>query len=230
MPKIFTHFNQLSGEWWELRRGFPSTSNFEKILTPKTRQMSASADRYIEELIADTIRLDPPVLTERPMSKAMQNGRDCEPESRRWYAMEKDVDVLQVGGIVSSCGRFWCSSDGLVCNDGVLELKNPAPSTHVKYLLKPQALVDDYKCQVHGSLLVSERKWCDLVSYCAGFDTVSGLIIRVEPDDFTDALRLALDEFNARYMEALKKISKFHYEEAIRRRFDVLMQPTDVAE
>lgn len=199
---------QLSPEWWEARRGKPSSSEFNRIMTPAQRKLSEGSEKYINELIADRICQLPNYFTAlgRPVSKAMQDGIDNEPDGRRWYEQEASVDVLQVGGCETDDGRFWCSPDGLVGEDGGLELKCPQLDTHVAYCRNPDLLLDEYKCQVHGALIITGRKWWDLVSYNTGVPPMPGVVIRVVPDDFTRDLHVRLEQFWARYVAAWTKI------------------------
>jgi len=193
---------QTGPEWWMVRRGIPTASNFGKILTPAKMELSKQADDYIAELIADRAQLHAPVSTDHPMSRDMANGVNMEPEARRWYAMEADVDVRQVGFCLTADGRFGCSPDGLIGDDGGLELKCPSLKTQVKYLLDNDALLFDYRAQVHGSLIVTGRDWWELVSYAPGLPPVR---LRITPDAYTAKLRAGLDEFHARYMDLLSR-------------------------
>lgn len=193
---------QTGPEWWLVRRGIPTASNFGRILTPAKGELSKQADDYIAELIADRAALQPPISTDHPMSRDMANGVNMEPEARRWYSMNGDVDVRQVGFCLTGDGRFGCSPDGLVGGDGGLELKCPSLKTQVRYLLDNDALMHDYRCQVHGSLIVTGRDWWDLVSYAPGLPPV---LIRVTPDGFTAKLRAGLDAFHERYMDLLAR-------------------------
>lgn len=197
---------QYSPEWWQARRGVPTASQFDRIITPKTCRPSLQAEGYIHELIADRLRFDPPVMTERPMNAAMRHGVDCEPDARNYYAMEHDRDVRLCGLCLTDDGRFGASPDGLVGDDGIIEIKCPEPKTHVGYLLSGE-LPDAYRAQVHGQLLVTGREWCDFLSYCPGFDP---FLIRVTPDEFTERLAAALEEFWDRYNAAwLEFVARF---------------------
>ena len=192
--------HQYSPEWWAARRGVPTASEFGNILTPKTGKLAAAAESYICRLIGDTLDLEYPRLSEG--NEAMRRGTGAEPESRRWYEMEVGVPVQQVGFCLSDDGRFGCSPDGLVGSDGLLELKNPLPHTHVKYLLDG-GLPDEYRAQVHGQLIVTGRQWCDFVSYAPGLPS---LVLRVTPDEYTEKLAEALEQFYAMLHAAWLKI------------------------
>ncbi len=193
---------QGSPEWWEARRGVPTCSEFGRILTPKTMKVSSSADKYIAELIADRVCLTPNYFTDRPTSRDMEHGTNSEPEARRFYEMERGVDVTQVGFYLDDEGRFGGSPDGLVGEEGGLELKCPKLSTQVEYLLAG-TLPDEYKAQVHGHLIVSKRPWWDFMSYAPGLEP---FIIRVEPDAFTRELKVGLEMFWDKYVATWKRI------------------------
>lgn len=203
--KVYREFKQLSGEWWEARRAKPSASCFHKIMTPKTGKLSASADEYIDDLIAERLCLLPNYFTVlgRPISQDMQRGIDNEPEARRYFEMIAEVNVEQVGGCETDDGRFWCSPDGLVGTEFGVEIKCPRLSTQVKYLRDNDALLDDYRCQVHGSLIVTGLPCWKLLSYSPGAPPV---LLTITPDDFTKQLRIALEVFHEKYAATLKRL------------------------
>jgi hypothetical protein len=194
---------QYSPDWWEARRGVPTCSQFHRIIQPKKGQLSASAMPYIHELIADRIKFDPPLLTEQPATPAMRYGTAQEPEARSHYELVKDVDVRLVGFVKTDDERFGGSPDGLVGDDGGLEIKCPDLKTHVGYLLA-DVLPDDYRAQVHGHLAITGRKWWDFISYHK--DSPRQFITRVCPDDFTEQLKDVLQQFWALYSAAWSRI------------------------
>ena len=186
---------QGTPEWFEARRGIATASGFSNLITPARGEPSKSMVPYIYELLAEKYTGGCPVGIESYTSRAMQDGIDMEPEARACYGFIAGGEVNQVGFCLSDNGRFGCSPDGLVGDDGGLELKCPLPKTHIKYLVENQ-LPDEYKAQVHGSLIVTGRKWWDFMSYAHGLPEFR---IRVEPDDFTDSLRKCMDIFVAKY-------------------------------
>jgi hypothetical protein len=194
-------FDQYSMSWWNIRRGVPTASMFGKIITPAKGELSKQADDYIHQLIAD--RYDPEYgVVEDYVSAAMRNGTVMEPEARRYYEFDRDCAVEQVGFCMDDAGRFGCSPDGLVGDGGGLELKSPLAKTQIAYLIADE-LPAQYAPQVHGSLVVTGRKWWDFMSYVPGFPP---LLIRVEPDEYTDKVRKALDDFWPRYQAALEQV------------------------
>jgi YqaJ-like recombinase protein len=197
--KIFD-CKQLSPEWFELHRGIPTASQADMILTPKTAKMSASSNQLIHELVAQMFGA--PMDPGGYVSREMQEGLDREEEARRWYTMETGRDVVQVGFVTTDDGRWGCSPDGLIGSDGMLEMKNPGHKAQVRYLLDG-GLPPEYIGQCHMSLVVTSLKWLDFLSYCPGLPP---LLVRVEPTDYTEKMRAALDDLWERYQTALAQI------------------------
>lgn len=190
---------QGSEEWYMVRRGKPTASQFGRIITAAKGDYSKSAKTYMYELIGEIAMGGAPVGVESYTSKQMQDGIDCEPEARRWYEFNFDCEVRQVGFVFD--GRFGCSPDGLVGDVGMLELKCPMLKTQAKYLAEG-VLPPEYKQQVHGSLIVTGREWCDFVSYAPGLPEFR---VRVEPDEYTEAMREALNKFWDEWSELIAR-------------------------
>lgn len=167
---------QSSEAWHKLRIGRPTASKFGEIISPKKLQPSTSAEKYMYQLLAEWIIGQACDLVS---NKFMERGRELEPEARKLYELlHHNVD--QIGFCTTDDGRIGCSPDGLIGDDGGLEIKCPMAPTHVKYLLDPVRLYEDYALQVQGSLFVTERAWWDMWSYIPG---MPGVVYRVEPDE-----------------------------------------------
>jgi len=166
---------QRTEAWFDVRRGIPTASNFDRIFTSKGEPSKQRTD-YLYKLAAQRISgVDEDSFT----SAAMLAGTEREELARWVYAMQQEVFVEEVGFCLSDCGRYGASPDGLIGDDGLLELKNPIGSTHVGYLLAG-TLPAKYAQQVYGQLLVTGRDWSDFVSYYPGLPM---LIVRVERDE-----------------------------------------------
>ncbi len=139
----------------------------------------------------------------------MERGIEMEAEARAWYAMAQDQDVEQVGFVwLDDRVQVGCSPDGLVGEHGGLEIKCPAPHTHVGYLLE-QKLPTDYIPQVQGSMWVCDRQWWDFLSYCPGIEP---LVIRVERDEeYIDKLAGLLDKFLAELLAEREELMSRGY-------------------
>lgn len=200
---------QYSPDWYELRRGLPTASAADRIITAVTGKKSGGQRAYMCELAADIACLTPNFFTERqdrPKSYAMENGTNTEPEARRFYEMEREATVQQVGFCLSDCGRFGCSPDGLVGEPdawkGGLELKCPLLKTQAEYLLD-STLPSEYRPQCHFQLIVTGLPWIDFLSYSPGLPP---LLVRVEPDAYTATLRGILADFLGEFETVLKRL------------------------
>lgn len=187
---------QRSEDWFRLRRGIPTASRFDMIMTAVTMKPSSSQAKLIDELLAESLLPMEPVGRK---SADMEYGMILEAEARCAYELEfAPCAVTEVGFILSDCGRFGCSPDGLVGETAGVEIKCPNPSTHISYV-RAGVLPPDYKCQVHGSMIVSGRKLWDFFSYARGLPP---LCITVQWDAFTEQLRGEIERFCEKYDKA----------------------------
>jgi YqaJ-like viral recombinase domain len=191
---------QGSAEWFALRRGVPTASEFHRIITPVQAQLSKSCDSYIFDLIGELA--DPTGVCSMPVFENghMERGRQLEPEARGWLSMTLDMDIEQVGFCLSDCGRWGCSPDGMIGDNCGLEIKVPKPSTHAAWL-HGDGLPESCKCQVHGGMAVTGLSRWSFLSYQPRAVAMPPLLVHVERDDFTDKLAAALEQFWKRYRE-----------------------------
>jgi len=159
MP-IYHDVPQYSVAWDNLRIGIPTSSGFEKIITP-TGKESAQWKKYAHALIAERVlnrRL------ESFMSPWMERGKELEEDAMSQYELMRDIETKEIGFVTTDDGKIGCSPDRLVGEDGLLELKVPAPQTQIDYILGEE-LVKAYYPQLQGQLFVTERKWVDIMAY-----------------------------------------------------------------
>ena len=191
---------QGTPEWFQSRRGIPSASNFDKIVTTKG-EPSKQAQKYMWQLAGEAITES---TEETYQNSAMLRGVELESEARIFYELVKDVQVEQVGFCIHDVG-FGCSPDGIVGDDGIIEIKCPSLAVAVGYLLDG-GLPTDYFQQVQGQLLVTDRKWCDFISYYPGLPP---LIVRVEPDKkFIEKLHNELKLFCKNLNQTITKLKE----------------------
>ena len=147
---IIVDCEQGSPEWFEARFGKPTASNFDKILTPANMQISKQREAYMFDLCEERLEVN----REFYKSRYMERGNELESEARDYYAFMKDCEPKQVGFCLDDSGRYGCSPDSLIGDDGGFEAKCPKLITHRKYRTN-EKLPTIYKLQVLGSLLVT---------------------------------------------------------------------------
>jgi len=192
---------QGSEEWHRARAGIPTASEFSKIHTTQGKP-STSASTYMYKLLAEWW-LEGPI--ETFTSEWMERGQILEDEARLYYVFETGRDVVQVGFCYFDEQRLYgASPDGLVGDDGGLEIKCPSPAVHMKYLLANK-VPTEYVTQVQGNMLVTGRKWWDFLSYSPGLPP---LLYRMNRDDrFCMGLKAALHKFLVQLTEKQMSLS-----------------------
>ena len=176
---------QGSPEWLLARLGVPSASSYAKLITT-TGRASAQADGYINQLVAERLTGEP---TFFQITDPMQRGMDLEPLARHAYETETGNLVIQVGFLMHDTLEAGASPDGLIGENGGLEIKCPSGHTHVEYL-RDNVLPTKYFQQVQGCLWISGRDWWDFMSY---HPRMEPLIVRVFRDEqFIKALECAV--------------------------------------
>jgi len=190
---------QYSETWWAARRGLPTSSKFDKLITPGGKA-STQSTQYMYELIAEgTVHEEEEAFEQ---SEWMLRGSELEPEARNWLSMKRGEEVRQVGLIVNDAGTYGASPDGLPGDAIGLEIKCPKGSTHVRYLDEGK-LPPKYAPQVHGQMLVTGFDEWLFMSYHPNFEP---LLVTVKRDDYTKKLEIAVDAFVTRLAETRKRL------------------------
>lgn len=162
---------QRTHEWFEARMRKITASNIAKISKFLTRssgdkkpgESTAERDKYIKALAWELIHGAPP---QNYVSQAMDIGTQYEPEARIEYWQATGNEVDQTGFVLHPTLDFaGASPDGLIGEDGLVEIKVPLESTHRDYWIA-NVVPREYIPQMQFQMLCCERKWCDFVSYC----------------------------------------------------------------
>ena len=190
--------DQGTEEWFDLRLGKVTASHFKDVLNKKSGRETYMLRLATERAFG--------VREETYQNRFMEEGTEKEPDAREFYALTNWVDVEQVG-FVEKTEDVGCSPDGLVGDDGLIEIKCPKLTTHYKYI-KKGVLPAEYKPQVQGQMWVCETQWCDFISYHPDAVTVDGedqrlFIVRVERDEVYLA---TLSAAVATFVEELHKL------------------------
>lgn len=201
--RVFTDLVQGSEEWHAARCGLLTASEFNRILTPTLRVAANDRQRaHVWEIAAQRITsyVEPTYIGD-----AMLRGHEEEIRAREVYSRHY-APVTECGFVTNSKWGFTlgCSPDGLVGDDGMIEVKSRGQKFQVETIcnyVEQGTTPDDYTLQVQGQLLITGRQWCDLISYSGGLPMVT---MRVEPDPvIQDAIVEAAAKFEARISEVI---------------------------
>jgi len=189
---IKINIEQGSEAWHEAKLGLFSGTKFATLMSGK------STKGYKDLILNITGEIVSNQKDETYTNAIMERGIELELDARQYYEEFNEVKVEEVGLCLHDDYEQWIgiSPDGLINEDGGLEIKCPLMKTHLGYM-KAGVLPNEYKWQVQGSLFVTGRKWWDFMSY---YPNMKPFIIRVFPD---------LDmhkELEARLKEAIEEV------------------------
>lgn len=195
---------QGSQEWLNARLGKVTGSRMKDVMAKgKGGSESATRTNYMMELLAYRLTgYAPPSYK----NDAMQWGNDNEPFARSEYEIRNGVFVKEVGLIEHpSIAMFAASPDGLVGDDGLIEIKCPNTATHIDFLRtgKPKT---EYIHQMNAQMACTGRKWVDFVSYDPRMpDTICYKQIRIYRDD---AVIVAMEEEVKKFLAELDSLEE----------------------
>jgi putative phage-type endonuclease len=169
---------QGSQEWLALRAGKVTASKVSDVMSAIT---TAGYRNYLADLVVERLTGNK---TESFTNAAMQWGVDQEPLARAEYEVKTGNFVDQIAFVEHpTIVNFGCSPDGLVGDDGLIEIKCPNTATHIDYVMQDK-VPTKYIPQIQCQLAVTGRKWCDFVSFDPRLpDGLQILIVRLERDD-----------------------------------------------
>jgi len=186
---IFHDVEPRSQEWYALRLGIPTSSEFHRVITPKKLQLSSQAPGYMYRLLAEYITGEQ---VENYQSEYMVRGQELEDKAILAYEIMTGFETTPGGFITTDDGLIGCSPDRLIGEVGDLEIKCPLIQTQVEYALTG-TVGDDYMAQLQGRMLITDRKWVDIFSY---HPRLSIQPLRVHRDEkFIEALKTVLSAF-----------------------------------
>lgn len=158
MTVQFIDCEQGSETWYEARRGLPTSSRFKDVLA-KGEEL-AMRRKYMRQLAAERYS-GAPVATFR--SARMEDGHRQEDLIRRQYSFLTNESVRRIGFARNAIAG--ASTDGLIGNDGVLEIKSADP--HILFeILEKKVFPTEHVLQCQGALWVCEREWCAIAIGC----------------------------------------------------------------
>lgn len=173
--------SQRTNEWYEARLGKATASNFSAIMAKGRNGYELAARKnYRAQLVSERLTA---TKEDSYSSSAMAWGTEYEDTARLMYEMKSGNTVEDCGFFAHEKLQAGASPDGLIGEDGLVEIKCPNTSTHID-TLKRQDIPPQYFWQVMGQMWITGRKWCDFVSFDPRLPSNAQLFItRVERDD-----------------------------------------------
>ena len=172
---------QGSPEWFAARLGKVTASRVADVIAKTKSGYSTSRKNYAAELIVERLTGQ---RQEGFTNAAMQWGTDNEPAAREAYEFRSGLWVDQVGFLIHPRIKdSGASPDGLVGEDGMLEIKCPNTATHLDTLTsgKPEGR---YITQMQWQMACADRAWCDFASFDPRLpDELRLFVTRIERDD-----------------------------------------------
>lgn len=190
----------------EARCGKVTASKITDIMAKlKSGKPAAGRTTYMGQLIAERLT---GVKSDGFSNAAMQWGTETEPQAIAAYAYLREVDVERIAFMDHPTIEFaGMSPDGLVGEDGLLEIKCPNTATHIDFLIS-KAIPKKYQDQMQWQMACSGRKWCDYMSFDPRMpEHLNKLIIRVDRDDkYIQEMEIEVIKFNSEIDEKLKTL------------------------
>lgn len=166
-PIYYWDIEQGTDDWHALRRGLITASTIDCLLTASGKPANNETSRKaLYKLLGERLTGES---EPSAYSDDMARGHLLEPYARDIYAAQHNAPIRQCGFIVATLGnvQLGYSPDGLVGDDGLIEIKSPRAKKHLSSLLT-DTVPSEYISQVQTGLAVSGRRWCDFISYCPG--------------------------------------------------------------
>lgn len=196
-------------EWLAARLGRVTASRIADVTAKTKTGWGASRANYKAELIAERLT---GVSAEGYKNAAMQWGIDHEPDAIASYVFFTDATVTPAGFIEHpSLNWAGATPDGYVSPDGLLEVKCPNTATHLE-TLQGQSVPGKYFAQMQFQMAVTDRQWCDFVSYDPRLPEVMRLFVkRLSRDAATIAeLEKQVVDFLSEIDATLASLSKLY--------------------
>lgn len=188
-------------EWFEIRRSLITGSRFKDVLAKGAGKTRKS---YMYQLAAEAITGE---MTESYTNEHMEWGTLTEPQARAMYELSSGNTVDEVGIIILDRGDIAASPDGLIGDDGMIEIKCPKTTTQIETFLSGK-MPSGHRAQVQGQLWVSGRQWTDFVSFDPRIDGESSYFcVRVERDEeYIKEIESACLQFAVELEEMVNKL------------------------
>lgn len=200
---------QGSREWALARAGRVTASAVSDVLSRDRSGKKEGTTRanYKAQLIAEILTGEPQA--DDYTNRYIEDGIELEPIARSTYEVRTLQFVDQVGFVVHPrIERAGCSPDGLVGDDGMMQIKCPKPAIHIAYRLAG-VVPSKYEPQMRWEMECCERGWNDFVSYCPAFPAPLNLFVVRLARDPAEAMRITaeVNQFNREIDEVIERLT-----------------------
>ena len=198
---------QGSPEWFAQRLGKVTASRVADVIAKTKTGYSTSRDNYMAQLVCERLTGQK---GDSFTNAAMQHGTETEPLARAAYEALKDVLVDEVGFVPHpSIKMAGASPDGLVNDDGLIEIKCPNTATHIDTLLS-ESVPTKYFTQMQFQMACTGREWCDFVSFDNRLPEELQLFVKRVPRDdvYIRLIEAEIVQFIAELDEKIEKLMK----------------------
>jgi putative phage-type endonuclease len=198
---------QGTEEWFTIRIGKVTASRVADVIAKTKTGYSATRDNYMAQLVCERLTGQK---GDSFSNAAMQHGTETEPLARLSYEVTQNVLVDEVGFVPHpSIEMAGASPDGLVGDDGLLEIKCPNTATHIETLLS-QSVPGKYNTQMQFQMACTGRQWCDFVSFDNRLPEELQLFVKRVPRDtvFIRLIEAEIIQFLAELDDKINKLMK----------------------
>jgi len=198
---------QGTDEWFAARIGKVTASRVADVIAKTKTGYSSSRDNYMAQLICERLTNQK---ADGFTNAAMQWGTETEPLARLSYEVSQNVLVDELGFVphpkILMAGA---SPDGLVGDNGLLEIKCPNTATHIDTLLS-ETVPGKYNTQMQFQMACTDREWCDFVSFDNRLPTELQLFVKRVPRDnvFIRLIEGEIVQFIAEMDDKINKLMK----------------------
>lgn len=198
---------QGTPEWHAARLGRVTASRVADVVAKIKSGWGASRANYMAELICERLT---GTSAESYINGAMQWGLDTEPQAKAAYSFLYDIEIAPIGFVQHpTIPDSGASPDGLIGDDGLVEIKCPNTATHIESVLS-QVVPEKYITQMQWQMACTGRAWCNFVSFDPRLPPSMQMFIhRIDRDDKRIAeleqhVRDFLDEMSKKIAELIK--------------------------
>ncbi len=194
--KIYEDLIQGTDEWFKCRKMKMTASHAQAI-----GNNGKGLETYITEMMAEHFSK---AEKENFSNEHTERGNELEEYARFAYSLKEEVKEV---GFIEMNEYVGCSPDGLVGEDGLLEIKCLNDVNHYKKIID-RKIDSKYDWQIQMQLLVTERKWCDLLYFNPNYDE-DMIVFRIKPDkEKQEKLKVGIESGIKIIKEQLKKYGK----------------------